>query len=216
MDLTPKDKLSSIPDLRHRLRQLRWFSKAFRNNAELVKEHFGFSYRIDDKLLNQVFFDWLAAIDQQDDSAAIDRADYIVFVAGLALRELIRTKPAVMVSDAGTSEADDKATLEIARFWPEGFLYTNFCVCGIAAVQEQEFGQSRDLEKAASDLRVWWSYRENAEEDPNMSIAFLDQFVGLEPNWLFPAMAQERAAIKNALAAPRETVLDRLPPAATR
>lgn len=209
MDLTPKDKLSSIPDLRHRLRQLRWFSKAFRNNAELVEAHFGFTYRVDEKLLNQVFFDWLAAIDAQDDSAAVDRADYIVFVAGLALRELIRTKPAVMVSDAGAGPVDDQATLEIARFWPEGFLFTNFCVCAIAAVHEQEFGVSRDLEKAASDLRVWWSYRENAAEDPSISIAFLDQFVGLEPNWLFPAMAQERAAIKKALGASREAMLGR-------
>ncbi len=199
MDLTAKDDLASIPDLRHRLRQLRWFTTAFKNNAELIRSRFGISYRIDDKLLNQVFFDWIGAVSAQDKAAMADREDYIAYVAGLALRELVRFKPATFVADGGFDDVADEETLEIVRFWPEGFLYTNFCVCAVAAVHEQEFGVSRDLDRVASDLRTWWSFRENAVEDPNSTIAFFDHFLGLKPNWQFPTLARERSAIKKVL-----------------
>jgi hypothetical protein len=202
MDLKVKDDLVLIPDLRHRLRQLRWFSTAFRNNAALMQSRFGFSYRIEDKLLSRVFFDWLTAVSARNKPSAEDRADYIVFVAGLALRELVRTGPATLVSDAGRNDEADRTTYEIIRFWPEGFLYMNFCICAVVAVHEQEFGQTRNMDKAASDLRTWWSFRENAAEDPDSTIAFFDRFLGLRPNWQFPALAHEQSAIKKALSEP--------------
>jgi hypothetical protein len=199
MDLTAKDKLIAIPDLRHRLRQLRWFSTAFRNNAALIEDHFGLAFTIDERLLNQAFFDWVSAVDKQDKAATADRADYIVYIAGLALRELLRVDPASVSIDRGPMEGADEETVQLIRFWPEGFLYTNFCVCSVAAVHEQEFGEPRNLDKAASDLRTWWSFRENVAEDPNIAIAFFDQFLGLKPNWQFPALAGQRTAIKKAL-----------------
>ena len=75
---------------------------------------------------------------------------------------------------------------EIVEFWPEGFLYTNFCVSAISAVYEQEFGETLAIDKCADDLRTWWSYRENAAEMPSYAVAFLDRFLGAEPNWLLP------------------------------
>ena len=84
-------------------------------------------------------------------------------------------------------------------FWPEGFLYTNFCVSAIAAVYEQEFGEAPAIDKCADDLRTWWSYRENASEMPAYAVAFLDRFLGGEPNWLLPDDPHSRPAIVEAL-----------------
>lgn len=205
LDLSPKTSMMQMPDLRHRLRQLRGFSRAFRNNAELIERHFGVRYHIDEKSLHAAFFNWIDALDAQGETAKLDRADYIVFCGGLALAELVRANPATIADlparTGGDSDGEsiDRANAEIVGFWPEGFLYTNFCICSIAAVQEQESAPSLNLEKAASDLRTWWSFRENATEDPAAAIPFLDSFFGLSPNWQYPMVARERQAIRKAI-----------------
>ncbi|HSH67094.1 MAG TPA: hypothetical protein VLB84_15190, partial [Bacteroidia bacterium] len=129
-----------MPDLGHRLRHLRWFRSTFRNCARTVTARYGVRYDIDEAALTKVFLDWAELVDRQKTYARIDRADFITYAAGLALRELIRRGPARAVS-AGTS-----ATPEIVRFWPEGFLYTNYCICAIAALFEQEFGRAPELD----------------------------------------------------------------------
>lgn len=199
MDLTPKDDLVSTPELGRRLRQLRWFRRAFQLNVQAVTEHFGIAFAVDEGRLNQVFFDWIDSLARQPRLGGQDRADYFVFAAGLALREFIQRQPARVSGPAQPLGPADQTTRHIAAFWPEGFLYTNFCVCSLAAVHEQEFGRPLDLAKAASDLRTWWSFRENAEQDPANAIAFFDQFVGAEPNWLFPAQLLQRAAVRQLL-----------------
>jgi hypothetical protein len=125
-----------------------------------------------------------------------------VFSAGLVLRELFREHPATALASApaAADAAIPGNTSEIARFWPEGFLYANFCVCGLAAVHEQEFGRKKELSTYANDLRFWWSFRENVAEFPANAIPFLDRIAGQEPNWTMPEALTERAAIRNALA----------------
>jgi hypothetical protein len=88
----------------------------------------------------------------------------------------------------------------IIAFWPEGFLYTNYCVGAIAAICEQEFGAAPQIDECADDLRTWWSYRENVKEMPAYAIAFLDKFLGAEPNWVMPNLASARTAIRRAIA----------------
>jgi|SRR6478735_800652 hypothetical protein len=195
MDLALKEKLLDLPELRRRLRQLRWFKRAFKGNADLVAAHLGIRAEIDDRLLNEAFFAWVAAIAPVQHDESFDRADRILFMGGLALRELLRARPATILVEERTAPADDDATAQIAHFWPEGFLYTNFCVCAIVAVHQQEFGTTLELDQAASDLRTWWSYRENVGEDENISIAFLDRFLGKEPNWILPSSVPERRAL---------------------
>ena len=206
MDLSPKDRLVEIPQLRKRLRQLRWYVLAFRSNADLIAAHLGITFEIDERLLNQTFFDWVSAILPIEHSKELDRADRIVFMGGLALRELLRTRPAKVIGEVPRAAPSDDPNSQIAHFWPEGFLYTNFCVCSIAAIHEQEFGEPRHLHETASDLRTWWSFRENTTEDPTIAISFLDTFFGVEPNWLFPASPRERLAVGKALARAREPV----------
>ncbi|TPJ29056.1 hypothetical protein [Mesorhizobium sp. B2-8-3] len=201
MDLPFRHELALMPDLRHRLRQLRWFRATFRSSAKVVSETFGVRFEIDEAKLTRAFLDWIEVMEAQKRFAAVDRADFIVFAAGLVLRELIRQAPAREISgltDMIESEAN-AGTAEIVRFWPEGFLYTNYCVSAILAVHEQEFGTAPSIDKCADDLRTWWSYRENATEMPAYAVAFLDRFLGAEPNWITPDRAQSRQAMQRAL-----------------
>jgi len=201
MDLPFRHELALMPDLRHRLRQLRWFRATFRSSAKVVSETFGVRFEIDEAKLTRAFLDWIEVVEAQKRYAAIDRADFIVFAAGLVLRELIRQAPAREISGL-TEMIETEAnagTAEIVRFWPEGFLYTNYCVSAILAVHEQEFGTAPSIDKCADDLRTWWSYRENATEMPAYAVAFLDRFLGAEPNWITPDRAQSRQAMQRAL-----------------
>src|SRR5690606_18658844 len=136
---------------------------SFRNHARLVGATFGLRFEIDDAKLTRAFLDWVETMEKRKDFARVDRADFVVFAAGLVLRELIRREPARVVARGlqppAASVSPEMA--EIVDFWPEGFLYTNFCVSAIAAVHEQEFGETPAIDKCADDLRTWWSYREN-------------------------------------------------------
>jgi hypothetical protein len=201
MDLPFRHELALMPDLRHRLRQLRWFRATFRSSAKVVSETFGVRFEIDEAKLTRAFLDWIEVMEAQKRFADVDRGDFIVFAAGLVLRELIRQAPAREISgltDMIKTEAN-AGTAEIVRFWPEGFLYTNYCVSAILAVHEQEFGTAPSIDKCADDLRTWWSYRENATEMPAYAVAFLDRFLGAEPNWITPDRAQSRQAMQRAL-----------------
>jgi hypothetical protein len=206
MDLRFKDELARMPDLRHRLRRLRWFRATFRANARAVTSAYGVRFEIDESRLTAAFLDWIETIEADKRLAAVDRADFIVFAAGMALCELIRRDPAKAAPAPG---GDDLRALqpafqptgEIVRFWPEGFLYTNYCVAVVAAIHEQEFGKAPAIDKCADDLRIWWSYRENVSEMPSYAVAFLDRFLGAEPNWIAPHHAPSRSAMRQALGA---------------
>jgi len=201
MDLRFKDELALMPDLRHRLRRLRWFRMSFRSHARLVGATYGVRFEIDDARLTKAFLDWVETMEKKKAFAKVDRADFVIFAAGLVLRELIRQEPA-SVAERGLERVPSGAGSEmpdIVDFWPEGFLYTNFCVSAIAAVYEQEFGETPTINKCADDLRTWWSYRENASEMPAYAVAFLDRFLGAEPNWLLPDDARSRPAMAEAL-----------------
>lgn len=203
MDMRFKVELASMPDLRHRLRRLRWFRVTFRSHARLIASTYGLHFEIDDLKLTRAFLDWVEAIDAKKAYASIDRADFVIFAAGLILGELIRREPAKATA-RGLHPATgvDQEMAEIVEFWPEGFLYTNFCVSAISAVYEQEFHESPAINKCADDLRTWWSYRENAAEMPSYAVAFLDRFLGAEPNWLLPDDPRSRPAMVEALAHP--------------
>lgn len=203
MDMRFKMELASMPDLRHRLRRLRWFRVTFRSHARLVASTYGLRFEIDDIKLAQAFLDWVEAMEARKDFARVDRSDFVIFAAGLVLRELIRRAPARVI-ERGLQQAEgvDPDMAEIVAFWPEGFLYTNFCVSAIAAVCEQEFGETPAIDKCADDLRTWWSYRENAEEMPAYAVAFLDRFLGAEPNWLLPDDLRSRPAMLRGLQKP--------------
>src|SRR5262245_42858025 len=134
MNFIFRDELVHVPDLRHRLRQLRWFRMAFRKNASVVASHYGFHFSIDETKLTRAFLNWVEAVDQQKSYAQLDRRDFIIFAAGLVLKELITESPAKLRRGPNRPDDAEPGMEEIIAFWPEGFLYTNFCVGAIAAI----------------------------------------------------------------------------------
>jgi len=200
MDFQFRDELVHTPDLRHRLRRLRWFRMAFRKNAAVIAEHYGYRFSIDETKLTRAFLNWIETVEQQKSYARLDRKDFVIFAAGLVLKELIIESPASAAGRPEPQEISAKTHMQdIIAFWPEGFLYTNFCVGAIAAIYEQEFALAAHIDECADDLRTWWSYRENVEEMPGYAIAFLDKFLGAEPNWVMPNLASARIAIRRAM-----------------
>lgn len=199
MDLSFKNELALMPDLGHQLRRLRRFRATFRANARAVTSAYGVRFEIDDTKLARAFLDWVETVEAQRRFAAIDRGDFIVFAAGLVLRELIRQGPAKAIGPVQPAAASNAKMAEIVSFWPEGFVYTNYCVSAIAAIHEQEFGAAPAIAACADDLRTWWSYRENATEMPSYAVAFLDRFLGAEPNWILPDSARSRQAMQQTL-----------------
>jgi hypothetical protein len=205
MELDLTDELKAVPDLRHQVRHLRWFKTSFRRDAQLIAQHHGVVLKIDDRRLTEAFLNWIEAFNRQKSFAALDRRDFTLFAAGLLLREFIRARPVTVTGSRAAEEAMPGGVKDspaepgsIVRFWPEGFLYTNYCLSVLSAVMQQEFGETLGLAKCADDLRLWWSYRENVREDPSMAVAFFDKFVGGEPNWRVPDSAESRAAMRRA------------------
>ena len=202
MDLVKGTAIGAEPDVRHRIRQLRWFKASFRHDARVIAQRYGFTVEVDDRALTEAFLNWAEVFALQKEHAALDRRDFAIFAAGLLLRELLRVHPVAVTPQSKTNETVPlpDTTGPIARGWPEGFLYTNYCLCVVGAVLEQE-GLSLTLPALADDLRIWLSYRENVADDPSQAIAFLDLFTGNEPNWWMPDSVLSRAAMKKAIAA---------------
>ena len=196
LDLELTTELASVPDLRHRVRHLNWFRRSFRRDAEAMATERGLAISIDERGLAEAFLSWIEAFNRQKPYASLDRRDFSLFAAGLLLREFIKARP-VQVETSGKG-SDTTQAGEIADFWPEGFLYTRYCLSVLGAVMRQEFGETLSLAEAGGDLRSWWSYRENVAENPSLAIAFLDEFVGGEPNWRMPDAPEARAAMRRA------------------
>ncbi len=201
MDLELLDQAEGVTDIRHRVRQLRWFKTTFKQHARLIAQRYGLGYDIDDARLTEAYLNWTEAFSENVGFSDLDRRDFITFAAGLLVRELLRSKPARATEGTAddASGATEDATLPIVRAWPEGFLYTNYCLCVLHMVLEQE-GVVLTLPTLADDLRTWWSYRENVGEDASLAVPFLDLLIGNEPNWYFPASVVSRKAVKLALA----------------
>lgn len=189
MEILSQDEMNALPDLTHRLRQLRWFRRAFGSCVEALDKRYSLQTKIDDEVLAQIFIDWAETIEQKKRLALVDRSDFIKFSGGKMLQALIKANPALV-------QLHNRDSLpETVTFWPEGFLYTNFCISAVNVVHVQEFGRSLALADSVDDIRTWWSFRENTQEMPAYAIAFLDRFFGVEPNWAFPDLPEARAAM---------------------
>lgn len=194
MDMLIESEIPAMPDLGHRLRQLKWFRQSFRNSADALSRRYGLITHIDDEILAKVFVDWVETLEAKKEFAAVNRSDFIVFSGGLVLKGLLTARPAMV----NLRQPMDTALPEIVAFWPEGFLYANFCINAVSAVHQQEFGTPLTLSDSVSDLRTWWSFRENTQEIPAYAIAFLDRFFGVEPNWSMPEFPEGREGMKTA------------------
>lgn len=193
MDLDLAHELTQTPDLAHRLRRLSFFDGHFRQHVAVIAKRHQLDVSIEPIRLTRAFLAWGEDFTSQRAAAAIDRRDYIVFTAGTLLIRLLEAEP-VTVSPGAKPPAD-----EIVAFWPEGYVYTEYCLQVLRAVLEQEFAERPAVTSLAGDLRVWWSFRENVAEDRARALGFFDLFVGSEPNWMLPRAAAQRPAMRRQL-----------------
>lgn len=167
--------------LRLAVRRMRWFKQAFRHYMDASGQALGCRFEVDEPKLARVFVRWLSAIDQQKPSDKAQRRDFFEFAAALMLRELVDEPPLRALGPA-TRAAPDSA----AAFWPEGYCCTTFCLSVHAAAMAQEFHHPTALDQSFDDLRLWWSFRENAHHNPAFAAGFLQRLLGHEPNWVMP------------------------------
>ncbi len=167
---------------------------------EPLAERSGLVVNVDSVRLTRAFLAWSQDFTRQR-AAALDRRDYIVFTAEMLLMRLLENKAVEVISCTPPASLGEHVR-EIIDFWPEGFLFTEYCLNVLQAVLRQEFGETPQatvsVSPLASDLRVWWSYRENVTEDVATAIGFFDLFVGGEPNWRALTFAAQRPAMMRA------------------
>lgn len=166
-------------------RRLSWFRTAFRTVLERIEEETGTRFQIDERLLAQCFVSWLRKVERMKRPAGEGRRAFFEHAAGMMLSELIEVGP---ISVVALPAYADSQRPEI--FWPEGFCYTVFCLNVAGGAIRQEFGADLVIGEEFSELRTWWSFRENIAADRGYSIAFFKLFAGSEPNWQMPHLFQ--------------------------
>lgn len=186
--LTPlKTEVLKVDDLAHEARRFRTILWSFEKNIELLFKGTGLAAEVDHAALAEAFSRWRQAFDETKHLADIDRRDFVIYAAGMMLKELLASRPitAIVPSDLGLPAIPDSLDHRLKR-WPEGYAYTSFCL-SVAAAVLNEMGDTEPTESGvADDPRFWDSFRENVAEVPANAIAFFDMVVGLKPNWSAP------------------------------
>jgi hypothetical protein len=154
MDLGFTNQLSSSRDVRHQVRHLGWFRRSFKRCVALVTKDWGIDFTVHDEQLAKAFLDWANAFAEQRKYAELSRKDFANFAAGLLLKELIANKVCAAGDTSGLNLPDNanERVAEIIKFWPEGFLYTSFCLSVLNAVMVQDFDTVIELKPIVQDL----------------------------------------------------------------
>jgi hypothetical protein len=186
--LTPlKSEVLKVDDLAHEARRFRTILWSFERNLDLLFKGTGLAAEVDHAALAEAFARWRQAFDTSKHLADIDREDFVIFAAGLMLKELLASRPitAIVARELGLPALPEGLDHRLRR-WPEGYAYTSFCL-SVAAAVLNEMGEREPRESGvADDPRFWDSFRENAAENPANAIAFFDMVVGHPPNWQAP------------------------------
>ena len=182
-------ELNGESDLRHRIRDLRFFEESFRKNVQLSLPEGAKRSKTDQARLRSSFLAWLESFQSTRHLAEIDRKDFICFSAGSMLAELFRHAPLSVASEQGQTENP-------ATVWPEGSAYVSYCLGVAITVLEQEFHLTAEIPESANDPRIWQSFKENVRENPDLAIPFLDMLLGQSPNWNEPDIAEKRPAVE--------------------
>ena len=186
MQLPIMSEFNRERDLRHRIRDMRFFEASFRRNVTLTLAEHGLRTKMDQARLRSCFLAWLENFHSTRPYADIDRRDFICFSAGRMLAELVRHDPLSLA----------KGTDHTAEIWPVSAAYVSYCLGVALSVMEQEFHSAPELSDLAKDARIWQSFQENVGDNPDFAIPFLDVLLGQSPNWTEPALADQRPAMK--------------------
>ena len=134
--LTPlKSEVQKVGDLSHEARRFRTILWTFEKNVELLFKGTGLAAEVDHEALAEAFSRWRQAFDQSKHLADINRQDFVIFAAGMMLKELLAARPitAIVPSDLGLPAIPDTLDHRLKR-WPEGYAYTSFCLSVATAV----------------------------------------------------------------------------------
>ncbi len=181
-------ELSRETDVRHRVRELRFFETSFRRNLALTLGENGIVSRTDQSKLHAAFLAWVDDFHLHRDVAPADRRDFVCYAAGRMLAELFRHAP-LSVSYIPADADPDLAA------WPEGSAYASYCLSVALSVLDQDFDGAPTLSKASTDRRLWQSLRENVKNNPDYAIPFFDLLIGQTPNWQTPSLPDRRPAV---------------------
>jgi hypothetical protein len=173
--------------VRMAVRRLRWFRAALLSQIDAISAETGVSYQINDRALAAAFVAWLRRVEAQNPRDPGRRRAFFDFAAGLMLHELMLKMPLRAGPLPAGADRDQPE-----YFWPEGFACTVFCVNLRAAVIAQEFDATTEVTPAFSDIRGWWSFRENVREQASTAIGFFDLFVGIDPDWMMPTIFRDK------------------------
>lgn len=188
--LTPlKPEILEIDDLAHEARRFRTVLWSFERNLELLFKGTGLAAQVDHAALATAFSKWRQAFDQSKHFAGANRADFVIYAAGLMLKELVAAAPITAMLGV-----EQPATPVSIKRWPEGYAYTSFCLSVAAAVLREMGDEEPIAAQSTDDPRFWDSFRENALESPAAAIAFFDLVCGQEPNWNAPDVPWMRRA----------------------
>lgn len=189
MRLPLVSELQHHANLRHRMRDLRFFETSFRRNIALTLADTGMRAKTDPSRLRSSFLAWLEAFHATQSFAAIDRFDFICLSAGRMLAELLRHNPLTVIGEAANKDAP-------GDLWPEGSAYIGYCLGVALTVIEQEGYRRPPFHDHTKDPRLWHSFNENARDNPDFAIPFIDLLLGQTPNWTEPTLPNERPAMK--------------------
>ena len=169
----------------------------FETNLELLFKNSSLSTVIDHAALATAFSNWRQRFDATKYLADTNRHDFVIYAAGLMLKELVAAAPLKTQPRQASAGEVAVASDQLLTRWPEGYAYTSFCL-SVAGAILREMGESEPETGGPSDDPAFWdSFRENTLESPASAIAFFDLVCGQEPNWDAPDVPWMRKALKS-------------------
>jgi hypothetical protein len=195
MEMQLTHKISESGDLAHEARRFRTVLRTFEQNLDLVFQNTALTAQVDHVALASAFSKWRQRFDETKYLADTNRHDFVIFAAGLMLKELVAAAPLKTVARETSDAALVVADHRLVR-WPEGYAYTSFCLSVAGAILRDMGEASPEAEGASVDPAFWDSFRENAVSSPETAIAFFDLVCGQEPNWDAPDVPWMRKALK--------------------
>lgn len=197
--LTPlKSEITQLSDPSHEARRFRIVLSTFERNLELLFKDTGMTTSVDHTALALAFSKWRQNFDATKHLAGLNRDDYVIYAAGMMLKELIAAKP-LTVSRKSDAKSDQTSVVVDQRLavWPEGYAYTSFCLAFVATIIGEQGGELPLPSKETDETKFWDSFRENTREDPATAVAFFDFICGQNPNWDAPDAPYFRPAFSS-------------------
>lgn len=189
-----KTEMSAKSDLAHEARRFRTILQSFERNLDLLFKDSGLSPHVDHAALAQAFAKWRERFDATKHLADTNRHDFVIYAAGLMLKELVDAKPlqALPTPDAPAIPKD-----HVLARWPEGYAYTSFCLTVASAILKEMGEGELSGDALADDPAFWDSFKENTIESPATAVAFFDLVCGQDPNWDAPDVPWLRNAVRS-------------------